>query len=326
MEALRLQIEDIILGPDETATATVVAVISASPIGAEVVAAGFGGKLDEAARASFAEFCIVHNALDVLRAVVEAPSTGINYKTTCCYSHHFFGSVQTGGSQPLHMTAVQKSNPQALRLALAWDPKERCLSKSVATFGGTLHFHALIKIFTARDQESAVECCRILMAARAPIHEKRPGAAIASGLFFDDDGWDRKRSPLITGLLAEYIAAGEIDLNVAPEGLKDPFNGMLPLRAAMAQGNIDGAVACIDLGCDIAKAMEFKCSGKPDDVLELARLLDFDDANDPGEMKSQMVAGITAAVMRRALREKSMEQSPSPISTTLAPGRRRMSI
>lgn len=321
MEALRIRIEDLILNSRETAAAAVLDVIASSPIGDKVIRSGFGGSLNQASRVTFSEFCVKHDAVAVLRAVVEADREGIThwptYWSTCCSKSNVAGNIVSGWRQSLHIDAVMNSNPEALRLALTWDPYEKCIFENTPSLMGSLHRHALIKAFIS-GEPGAAECCRLLIAAKAPFVRKSDRFGFASGIFFDSQEWEPVCVPVITNLLADYVAAGLVDLNTPPEGLNTPYHGMLPLRAAMGQGNISGAVACIDLGCNIAKAMEFKCPERNDDIIELARSLKFENiehenTDDPAGLRSRMAAGITAALMRRALREETMVPSaPSP--------------
>jgi len=323
MEEFRIRLEDFILNSKETAATTVTNAIKASPIGLKVICSGFGGDLTSAGRVSFAEFCIKHNAVDVLQAVVESGLRGLTSKSTCCTTNQVGSMFSEGWSQSIHLAALRASNPQALQLAIKWDRKELCVTQNLL-MGAMLHHSALSRVFGLEKVGYGIECCRILLQEKAPLIKYGSDIGIASGLFFDGNDWTPERAESITGLLSEYIAAGVVNLDEKPVGLKMPYEGMLPLRAAIAQGNVSGAVACIDLGCNIMKAMDFRSRERTDDVIELARRLTFDDANDPTETRAQMVAGIASAVMRKRLREDAgISDSVAPIAMdSCAPIRR----
>jgi hypothetical protein len=318
MEALRLEIESVVVAGKADGPAKVVALIQASSLGAKVIRAGFGGKTDETARVSFSEFCVDHNALGVLRAVVESASDDIDYRSTCCADYKVGNDIWSGWRQSLHQHAVKVSSPEALRLAFEFDPKERCIDEHWRVLGGTLHFYALVRVFAAHDTLAAAECCRVLLEMKAPLSESDPKAEVAAGVFFDGGDW-AERAEVVRPLLAEYVAAGLVDLDAPPYALKPDFMGMLPLRAAMAQGNISGAVACIDSGCDIEKAVTeagVRRSTAAKDILELARSITLET----GEQEAHLVASVTEAVMRRAMRTSDVTSgSPAPV----APRRRR---
>jgi hypothetical protein len=318
MEALRLEIEAVIESGDIDGAGRVLTLIQGSPLGAKVVRAGFGGKPDETARVSFSEFCVDHNALGILRSVVLGAGDDIDLRSTCCADYKVGNDIWSGWRQSLHQHAVKVSSPEALRLALEFDSEERCINEHRQVLGGTLHFSALVRLFTASSPRLAAECCRILMASGAPLREGNPSDAIAAGVFFDGPDWG-ERDEVVRTLLAEYMAAGLVRLDEAPVGLKPPFAGMLPLRATMAQGNISGAVACIDFGCDIDKAVStvgIRQSTAAKDLIELARSITLDT----GEQEAHLVASVTEAVMRRAMRASEFGSgAPAPV----APKRRR---
>ena len=326
MEYLRLRIEYHVKTLPENAVSEVVSALSMSPVAKATMEFGFGGQLDENARVSFSEFCIDHGAVDVLRAVLAAAPAGIDLRSTCCGARKMADSVWEGWRQSVHQHAVKTSNPEALRLALEIDPKDRCLRDHSQVLGGTLHAYALVRVFKSEDVDSAAECCRILLGAKAPMAERGSGAGFASGIFFDSEEWEPERLAVIERLLPEYIAHGLIDIDQPSVGLKGDYEGLLPLRAAMVQGNYTGAAMCIDLGCDIDLAMKtrgLRMSTAATEILVVARSLVFDTA----ELEHKMVASITAALMRRQLSGAAVTPaSDQPAAEATVPRRRRLTL
>ena len=250
-----------------------------------------GFSINGGAGNSFAQLCLHHARASALRAVVEASPGGLTLGHCCTYHQTDTKSgLEVHAHRSLHEDAVALASPEALALAIQFEPAHPCTKLRLPRFSGrSLHYEALYQATMSTTVErckALADCCRLLLSAGAPIGSASVGVSGPVDMLFryrwNMDGIQAVVVPLI----GDYVRSGEVDLNG-----KEP-SGQYPAGIAALAGNGYAAAAAIDLGCDLGLA----ASGTDRaDIISAARACLVSHCVD------ETVALVTAAVMRRQI-------------------------
>jgi hypothetical protein len=251
---------------------------------------------------TFARLCMHTGSIDALRTVVAAAPDGVTLHDTCV--HHVIDDSRGRGmalevytEMQLHEEAVggDHPSPEALALALEYEPDHSCITGHLERFqGATLHYQALYAASMSKNVERAqklADCCRLLVAKGAPVGHK----ALATSSHYDmlfQYRWNRDGiQDVMVPLIGDYVHAGFVRLDSPPAP-----GCHLPVIQAILAGNGYAAAAAIDLGCDVELAVRGFHFVEHQDLLDVAR-----SCITSPDLIDETVALVTEALMRRKL-------------------------
>lgn len=243
---------------------------------------------------SFAHLCVRKGQVAVLEKVLQAQPGGLTIDDlTRCLDVR--GLREEPKQISLYLEAALDGSADGLNLAFRCQPGHPDLRAELSGTKRTLHH--IVLAYAAREQKNAsisaryIACARVLLrhADQAPILNGDASTNPVGDAFFAED-WQYRFGADVAELMADYYAAGLLDLNKPIDFRTRDVGGSAPLAAMLKAGNQHAAAKLIALGADLEFALD------PEFPDLVAQLRSFGHARE-----DEFAAVITEALMLRRL-------------------------